>query len=325
LAADGEGARRCAAATGSARPLLRADWLVATAARPPFYHDILRLPASDRELEAQLRVDVAEDLRQARVARAGFNGSGVSRNNRLIERHESPHGAYWRSYDFAGNADRRGLFAHPLGPNAGIHSFQHDGGEIIFSLPNGLQGYMLVDGRGRRIDKGPLAIVSDPRRPDRAVENGLSCLSCHVRGVIPRADQVREHVLGGRGAFGDVEAAAVLALYPPRESFLAALEDDARRFVAALEAAGVAVDGPEPVAALAQHYEGELSRAQAAAELGLSPDELVRGLDVSPPLARILGQLRQAGGTVQREAFAAAYPELLRCLGRGGAPHGGEP
>jgi hypothetical protein len=308
---------------GSSLPLLRADWFAATASRPPFYRDLLRLPGTDRELEAQLGVDVAEDLHQARVARAGFNGSGVSRNNRLIERHDAPGGAYWRSYDFASNVGRRSLFAHPLGPDAGIHSFRHDGGEIIFCLPNGLQGYMLVDGDGRRIDKGPTAIVSDPRRPDRAVENGLSCIGCHAHGVIPRADQVREHVLGGRGAFGRDEAAAVLALYPARERFLAALVGDARRFVAALEAAGVAEDGPEPVAALARRYEAELGLAQAAAELGLSAGELLRGLDSSPELARILGPLRQAGGTVQREAFAVAFPDIVRCLGRGEAPHGG--
>jgi mono/diheme cytochrome c family protein len=291
---------------------LRADWLAATASRPPLYHDLLRLPESDGELEARLGIDVAEDIRTGRAARAGFNGSGVSRNNRLIERHDALHGAYWKSYDFASNVDRRNLFGHPLGPGAGLNSFRHDGGEIIFTLPNGLQGYMLVDGRGRRIDKGPTAIVSDPRRPDRAVENGLSCLSCHARGVIDKRDQVREHVAVGRGAFGRDERAAVLALYPPRERFLAGLERDARRFRAALEAAGVAADGPEPVSALALLYEGELGRDRAAAELGVSPEALLRGLDAAPGLARLLGPLRQPGGTVQREAFVAAWPDMVR-------------
>src|SRR5207237_1309513 len=84
----------------------------------------------------------------------------------------------------------------------------------IFSLPNGLQGYMLVDAKGKRIDKGPTSIVSDPKRPDRAVENGLSCMSCHARGIIPKADQVRAHALKNARSFAAAELDAVKDLYP---------------------------------------------------------------------------------------------------------------
>ena len=86
-------------------PFIRADWFIATASLPPLYHDILDLPKTDRELETQLEVNVAENLKNApsvRVWRAGFNNSGVSVNNRIVERHKSRYGAYWKSYDFAG-------------------------------------------------------------------------------------------------------------------------------------------------------------------------------------------------------------------------------
>src|SRR6185503_9031676 len=122
-----------------------------------------------------LRMDTLENIKQERVARAGFNSSGVSRNNRLIERHESGATVYWKSYDFGGNTGRQNLFAQPTGPGANADTFLHDGGEIIFSLPNGLQAYLLVDGKGNRIDKGPVAIVSDPKQGDRQVTNGISC------------------------------------------------------------------------------------------------------------------------------------------------------
>src|SRR5262249_1806135 len=149
-----------------------------------------------------------------RAARAGFNGSGVSRNNRLIERHESPHGGYWKSYDFADNLGRHNVFSHPLGPGADAASFQHTGGEIIFDLPNGLHAFMLVHGQGHRLNKAALEIVSDPRRPDRAVENGVSCMACHARGLIVKRDQVRAHVQRNPGAFTAVEADAIKAMYP---------------------------------------------------------------------------------------------------------------
>ncbi len=59
------------------------------------------------------------NIRRDLVARAGFNGSGVSlENNRMIERHESDltNGAYWKSYDCAESKGRKNLFSHPVGP-----------------------------------------------------------------------------------------------------------------------------------------------------------------------------------------------------------------
>jgi hypothetical protein len=135
-------------------PYVRGDWFVAAASRPPLYHDVLQLPKTERELEALLRVDTRENIRQERVARAGFNSSGVSKNNRLIERHEAGSIVYWKSYDFASNTGRQNLFAHPLGPGDAAGDFRPDGGEIIFNLPNGLQGYFLTTSADTRLDKG---------------------------------------------------------------------------------------------------------------------------------------------------------------------------
>src|SRR5205823_3974898 len=72
----------------------------------------------------------------------------------------------WKSYDFKSSAGLGNLFIYPLGPRFDgnpyeRHAFKHDGGEMIFNLPNGLQGYMLADGKETRIDAGPIAVVSD--------------------------------------------------------------------------------------------------------------------------------------------------------------------
>src|SRR5262249_49314645 len=205
---------------------------------PPLYHDVLQLHKTERELEALLRVDTREDIRQERVARAGFNSSGVSRNNRLIERHEAGSVVYWKSYDFASNTNRQNLFAHPLGPGDDASAFQHDGGEIIFNLPNGLQGYFLATAAGQRLDKGPTAIVSDPRRPPREVEKGLPCMSCHARGMIEKAAQVRDHVLKNAGASPKGDLETIKALSPPRKEFGELLKKDAQRFQEAVARTG---------------------------------------------------------------------------------------
>lgn len=297
--------------TGCETPALRGDWFVATASRPPLYHDVLQLPGHERELEKLLHLDPVENIRQERVVRAGFNSSGVSRNNRLIERHDSRFGMYWRSYDFAGNSNRQNLFAFPLGPGKGRSTFEHDGGEVIFSLPNGLHAYFLSDHEGRRIDKGPTAIVSDPRRPDRAVENGLSCMSCHARGIIEKNDQIRPHVLKNPKAFDARTAETVLNLYPPQDALLTPMRADAKRFMEAVSRTGLAPSRTEPITALALRYEAEMPLELVAAETGLTPRELLQGLDRSPLLGKLFGPLRIEGGTIQRQVYIDCFPELV--------------
>jgi WD40 repeat protein/mono/diheme cytochrome c family protein len=318
-------AKAVAVATGTRLPCVRADWFVATASRPPLYHDILQMPRSAAELERQLRVDAAVDIQQERVARAGFNGSGVSRNNRLIERHDAAHGAYWRSYDFEAVPqnlverdlllpDRRNLFAHPLGPGFAEGSFQHAGGEIIFNLPNGLQGYMLVNADGLRIDRAPTAIVSDPKRPDRAVENGLSCIGCHGQGIIPKDDQVRDHVARNPKAFSRTTAELVRSLYPVHEKMRALMDEDAGRFHKALQTLGGKPGKTESVLAMALRYEADVDLPTAAAETGLAADAFLARLGRSENLARNLGALRVDGGTVQRQVFVQSFGDLVREL-----------
>lgn len=307
----------CREVTGTRLPHVRADWFVFAASRPPLYHDVLQLPTTDRELENKLQVNVAENIRQERVARAGFNGSGVSRNNRLIERHETGFGAYWKSYDFGGNAQRKNLFAHPLGPDDTDSSFLHDGGELIFNLPNGLQAYLLVDGKGNRIDKGPAEIVSDPRQGDRHVVNGISCMSCHARGMIDKADQVREQVKKNSESFTKAELDTVLALYPPKDEFAKLLREDAQRFKEAVGKTGAPLTSTEPVAALAQRFELEMDVKQAAAEVGLPPKEFLARLEKDAQLGRVFGALRVESGTIQREVFVEEFSLLINRLEAG--------
>ena len=133
-------------------PSVHVDWFIANASLPPLYHDLLSLPLTDRELETRLEVDVAQNLQNApgvRVWRAGTNDSRVSSHNRVIERHKSRYGAYWKSYDFAGSVGTQNIFNHPL-------SFTPDGGEAIFNLPKRITGLL----RGQCV-RGPSGRSTD--------------------------------------------------------------------------------------------------------------------------------------------------------------------
>ncbi len=298
-------AQTIAELTGCDQPHVRADWFVFAASRPPLYHDLLRLPETIEELERKLDVDVEANIRQDRAARAGFNASGVSRNNRLIERHESTNGAYWRSYDFAGNADRKNLFSHPLGPGDGDHDFEYDGGEIVFTLPNGLNGYMLINANGKRIDKGPTEIVRDNKQSDGAVVNGISCMSCHNRGFIEKTDQVRDVVARSKAFDKDV-AETVLVLYPPKDRMEELFKGDLERFAKAVKQTGAALSRTEPVFALATQFEDEINLPLAAAEAGLPIKDFENLLERTPKLGQTLGPLL-VDGTVKRDVYVDAF------------------
>ena len=49
------------------KPLVRGDWFLFAASRPPLYDRVLRLPATEPALAARNNVDVAADVRQDRV------------------------------------------------------------------------------------------------------------------------------------------------------------------------------------------------------------------------------------------------------------------
>ena len=322
---DGALARTIMVFTGTKLPAIRGDWFVASATRPPLYQDLLQLPGNLAELERLLRVDAGLNIQQERVIRVGFNGSGISRNNRLLERHDSVHGYYWRSYDFEeipqnlidrglSAPDRRNLFAYPLGPGNVENTFQHAGGEAIFSLPNGLQGYFIMDAVNNRINKAPAAIVADPRRPDKAVELGVSCMGCHVSGILPKADQMREHLEKNPKAVPRADAEIARSLYPPAEKSLAQMEEDSRKFREALEKTGSKMTRAEPVIAMTLRYEADLDLLAGAAEVGLTPEAFRARISDSESLSRAVGSLAAPGGTIGRQAWVQAFGDLVREL-----------
>jgi mono/diheme cytochrome c family protein len=273
---------------GSESPVVRADWFVATATKPPLYQRLLQLPDNLNDLAADLNVDIEDDLNHPReskptkVARIGFRSSGVSAHNRIIDRHTRAGGGYmWVSYDFNADDDRSDIRANPLGPQSVdarnfTHTFVPAGGEIIWTLPNGLYGYMLVDATGRSLDLAAKEIVRDLRRPGGAVQNGISCFGCHgITGMNrPRVfDDITTFVDEHKNQYSSQEVNEVHALYPSNGSEL--LTTDADRYLKATDAVGItrAVSGVveyDDFINLVGGYEGKLGLRGAALELAVS-------------------------------------------------------
>jgi hypothetical protein len=308
----GRASSAIAAATHTQLAAVRADWFAYAASQPPLYDDLMRLPTSLNELAREQGVNVEANIRNFVAQRAGFQRSGVSQSNRMIERHASRNSYLWTSYDFADNRGNKNLFAFPLGP--GPNGFQHDGGETMFGLPNGFQGYYLSTATGARLDKGPTTIVRDPSRKDSAVTNGISCMGCHDQGLRKARDEVREIVVGSRALPRDVRD-KVEALHPPPPRMDALIEADMKRFTDAMVRAGLdpalKLNGVEPVNALAKRYENDVDLALAAAELGLDKAK-VSSASAEAKFYSLLRRLEQ--GVVPRDQFELSYRDLAAAM-----------
>ena len=288
-------------------PFVHVDWFLANASLPPLYHDILGLPETDRELEARLEVNVVENLRNAagkRVWRAGFSDSGVSNHNRVVERHLSRYGAYWKSYDFAGSVSTQNIFTHPL-------SFTHDGGEIIFNLPNGLQAYYLADAGGRRLNAAPIEIVRNLAASDPTVRNGLSCIGCHTEGMKDFEDQVRG--VAEKNPNPPFDKDRVLQLYTDKATMEVLLVEDTDRYKRALEATGDVFGGIEPVLRFHEAFQRPVDAAYAAATVGLETEMFLQKIRASGNL-KSLGLLVLENGTMKRDTWTSKFSEIVFAL-----------
>ena len=309
------------AETGSFAPFVHVDWFLATASLPPLYNDILGLPQTTLELERQLDVNVAGNIRSApgvRVWRAGFNDSGVSNHNRVVERHTARYGAYWKSYDFAGSIGSQNIFTHPL-------NFTHDGGEMIFNLPNGLQAYYLADAEGDRLDVAPIEIVHIPGVSDPAVKNGLSCIGCHTEGMKDFTDSVRAAIEQNQNpSYNKVQA---LRLYPLQSVLDDLLQRDTERFQSALAKIGepFANEGSrnqffqkhknEPVQGFHEAFQAPLDVSYAAAAVGLETAAFLTDIRDKQSLKDLgLAPLLEENGIVKRDAWTSIFHDVLAAL-----------
>ena len=288
-------------------PVVHADWFLATASLPLLYHDILDLPKTEQELERELGIDVARNIQSApgvRVWRAGTNNSGVSVNNRVVERHTSRYGAYWKSHDFASSVDKKHIFTYPL-------DFERDGGEVIFNLPNGLQAYYISDARGNRIDEAPIEIVFVPGR-DPVVRNGLSCIGCHTEGMKKFEDGVRSVIEQTVDPGYDKDHA--LRLYVEKGVMDGWVSKDTQRYRKALELTGSVFGGIEPVHRFYEAFQQPLDASQAAAAIGMETAAFLEKIRGNPSLQNLGLTGLLSGGNVKRDVWDSNFSTMVACV-----------
>ncbi|MCA9049452.1 MAG: hypothetical protein KDA89_12035 [Planctomycetaceae bacterium] len=291
-------------------PYVRIDWLISVATQSPLYEDILQLPHDLADLETTIGVNSERNLQSFIARRAGMTLSGVSRNNRVVERHPARYGAYWKSFDFQTSKGLQNMFADPI-------DFHFAGGEMIWNLPNGLQAYLVTDNAGRRILEAPTAIVTDKFAEDRIVRNGMACMRCHERGMKRFADNVRPAFESVSGSAG-LDQLAILRLYAPRDEMNELLDKDEERFLKAMEQALGEPQRGEPLVPTSRKFlDAPLTMTQAAAELGLQNSSGLQPIFRLPQFTRLGLAGLSSGGVIRRDTWEDYFDRVARQLGTG--------
>ncbi len=264
----------------------------------------------DYELNV-LGIDTDVEIADNNLMRAGFSNSGVSKQDRVLNRFDSQVAAgqsYWISFDFDGgngngdiNRANESIYQDPLG-------FEFAGGEAIFSLPNGMQGYYVAAADGTRLAEAPVGVVIDPAQNNGVVTNGASCHSCHNAGLIDFRDTVKPYVIANKIEYDNDTFEDVLEQYPDPEDFLAQMARDSEMHIAATEDAGVPRGTPDAVSRVYLDFQLRLTADVAAGDLQVPVETLIRNVgDLDPRLAN----LGEEGGRVERELFETLYLDSL--------------
>ncbi|HBI45205.1 MAG TPA: hypothetical protein DDY78_20470 [Planctomycetales bacterium] len=297
---------------GQVRPIpyVRADWFVSTVTLPPLYEDFLQLPFQLSELEDLLGVAAQDDVNDHVAIRAGMAVSGVSRNNRVVQRHPEKYGAFWQSFDFKTSKGRENMFKDPI-------DLHPTGGEVVFNLPNGLQGYYVTNARGDRLEAAPTEIVTDKFAEDKTVRNGLSCMRCHDVGTKTYADTMRPALLQLPGTPG-FDKRLALALYPEQAKQDDLLKEDGDRFLAAMQQALGKPQGQEPLIPVTKRFlDDPIPLAGASGELGLNDPSGLASVFKMPQFSSLGLMPLSAKGVVRRDAWEDYYDQIVRALGLG--------
>lgn len=178
--------------THSVLPVLRADWFLARTSlerggvgfKAGFYSDILGLPATEDELFKQLGAQ--RKLGTIFLATGGAvqgDESEVALHNRGLEEVPSllgnKHRYLWVSDDVADESTEDKLVTERF-----LGTLKRDGGEHVYSLPNGLQGYYLCNADGKQVSEVPANIAQHRNAVgDVTVMVPHSCVTCHDQGI----------------------------------------------------------------------------------------------------------------------------------------------
>jgi len=301
----GDDADDAKADTATAFPVMFSDQMMDVAIIGNLYYAIIDVdvaqPLGDFILNV-LDVDVDQNTLDEEQIRAGTTQSRISRQDRLVQRDDIGVrlGALWQSFDFEDNANES-IFEDPFG-------FTPGGTEAIFTLPNGMLGFIIADANDVIVEDSD--ILLDTNQNNFRAVTAVSCSNCHATGFIPVIDEVRDIAVANARDIGldRDEVEQLQSIYvSPAEFARQATEDSEQFYQGALRKADLAVQGGDPVSNVFIRFDSQdMTINDVAGDLGVTADQLLNDLNDLDPTLAVLKR-----GTVDRDDFTAVFVNSL--------------
>jgi len=304
---EGDDAQSAIDDSGTNFPVMLADSMLDAATIGNLYYAIIGVDVNatiDDFILNDLDIDVVANLADSDLVRAGTTKSRISRQDRVVERHEIGvrQGAFWQSFDFVDDQNES-IFEDPF-------AFNEGGREAIFTLANGLLGFVIADDVGAIVEDSD--ILLDTNQNNFRAVTSISCSGCHSTGLIPVVDEVKELSLDNRIALGfnNDEVEQLKDVYPDPTEFAQIVADDSSQFYQrALDQLKLPTRGGDPVSSTFLRFDRDMNLKDAAGDLGLTPDDLQRNLRELDPVLQVLDR-----GVIDRDDFTALYVNSLCIL-----------
>jgi mono/diheme cytochrome c family protein len=303
---EGDDADQAIEDSGTNFPVMFADSMLDAASIGNLYYAIIDVDVNqniDDFISLDLGIDVVANLEDGDQVRAGTTKSRISRQDRLVQRDEIEvrGGVLWQSFDFADDQNES-IFEEPF-------DFNEGGREAIFTLPNGMLGYIIADDAGAIVEDSDI-LLDTSQNNFRAVTS-VSCSGCHSTGFIPVVDEVRELSLDNAIAleFNRDEVEQLEELYPEPTEFAQIVAQDSSDFYQrALDNLKLPTRGGDPISGYFLQFDRDMRLNDAAGDLGLSPEALQENLRELDPALQVLDR-----GVIDRDDFTQFYVNSL-CL-----------
>jgi hypothetical protein len=301
----GEQGAFVASETRTRVPWLSARAFVAAAALNDAYYELLGIPATLAELRTSVGLPAELDPVASHAVRAATGHSRVLRpggNLRTIDGYAIENGtagSYWEALQI----DAAAYLADPLHVQPDAQRL------IIFTLPNDLFAFAIVDAAGQR--QSVAELVLDTNRDDFTATISASCQNCHAQGLIPFVDDAGAAILSNPESFPP-DVVATVASGPDDSERAQQILDDSDLYRAALQRAGVEGQA-DPISSVYLGFVQEVDLETAAADLLVNPEALRARL---PELAADLRSLG-VGLRLSRERFGELYASTYCSLHAG--------
>jgi serine/threonine-protein kinase len=290
-------------------PVMFADQMMDVAIIGNLYYALIGVDVAqplDNFISVNLGIDVDQNTLDIKdQIRAGTTKSRISRQDRVVERDEIVvrSGALWQSFDFEDVNGNQSIFED-------VFDFTPGGSEAIFTLPNGLLGFIIADANDNIVEDSDI-LLDTSQNNFRAITS-VSCSNCHSTGLIPVVDEVGPIALANARDIGlnRDEVEQIEGIYVSPQEFAAQVKDDSENFFQrALQQANLPTQGGDPVASVFLRFDQDIRIEDAAGDLGLTPDDLKENLSDLDPQLQVLDR-----GTLDRDDFTNLYIQSLCIL-----------